>query len=526
MTPEDSIGALSRCKQVMIVGDTNQLPPSNFFKKYIDETDDDEDEIVAEESILEMANAVFRPARRLRWHYRSRHPGLIAFSNKYVYGNDLIIFPPPSSNNEKQGVAYKKVDGIYKGGTNPIEATEIVSAIIDFMHKNNDMSLGVVVLNQKQKDLILEEIEFAISNDSVASDYVENWEVCNDGLERFFVKNLENVQGDERDVIFIGTVYGPEKQGGPVMQRFGPINGITGKRRLNVLFTRAKHKIITFSSMSSNDIRAHDGGNEGAELLKYWLEYSATGKLLEVESTGREPGSVFEEYVIEQLKAIGCQPVPQVGVTGYFIDIGVKHPDWPDGFIMGVECDGATYHSSKSARDRDRLRQEVLEGLDWYLHRIWSTDWFNDPISEADRLRDVIESRLAELKSGQERKAHIDNFEENSSSADNDELPRSGSQASLNFSNEFQPSTPASSSIKNDDNIINGLDDSQKKVYYHIKECGDKTVLKTTDIFCVSPGTYSIKPDGVKNILLGLVELGLIYTYESDDKVYYSTDIS
>ena len=168
----------------------------------------------------------------------------------------------------------------------------------------------------------------------------------------------------------------------------------------------------------------------------------------------------------------------------------------------------------------------MLEGLDWYLHRIWSTDWFNDPISEADRLRDVIESRLAELKSGQERKAHIDNFEENSSSADNDELPRSGSQASLNFSNEFQPSTPASSSIKNDDNIINGLDDSQKKVYYHIKECGDKTVLKTTDIFCVSPGTYSIKPDGVKNILLGLVELGLIYTYESDDKVYYSTDIS
>jgi hypothetical protein len=525
MTPEDSIGALSRCKQVMIVGDTNQLPPSNFFKKFIDETDDDEDEKVTEESILEMANAVFRPARRLRWHYRSRHPGLIAFSNKYVYGNDLITFPPPSLNNEKQGVAYKKVDGTYKEGTNPKEAEEIVSAIIDFMHKNNDMSLGVVVLNQKQKDLILEEFEGAISNDSVASDYVEKWEECNDGLERFFVKNLENVQGDERDVIFIGTVYGPDEQGS-VMQRFGPINGITGKRRLNVLFTRAKHKIVTFSSMNSNDIRAHDGANEGAELLKYWLEYSATGKLLEVESTGREPDSVFEEYVIKQLKAIGCQPVPQVGVTGYFIDIGVKHPDWPHGFIMGVECDGATYHSTKSARDRDRLRQEVLEGLGWYLHRIWSTDWFNDPISEADRLRDVIESRLAELKNGQERKAHVDNSKGNSSSADNDESTRLGHQASFSISNKFQSSSSASSTQNNDDNNISRLNDRQEKVYYHIKEYGDKTVLETTELFCISPDTYSIKPSDVKNILLQLVVYGLIYRYESDDKEYYSTDIS
>ena len=545
MTPEDSIGALSRGKQVMVVGDTNQLPPSNFFKKFIDGIDDDEDESVTEESILEMANAVFRPARRLRWHYRSRHPGLIAFSNKYVYNNDLIIFPPPSLNNERQGVALKNVNGLYKEGTNPIESIEIVSAIIDFMHNNQDMSLGVVVLNQKQKDLILEEIEFAISNDSVASDYVEYWEIHNDGLERFFIKNLENVQGDERDVIFIGTVYGPEKQGGPVMQRFGPINGITGKRRLNVLFTRAKHKIITFSSMNSNDIRVHDGGNEGVELLKYWLEYSATGKLLEVESTSREPDSAFEVYVIEQLKAIGCQPVPQVGVTGYFIDIGVKHPDWPHGFIMGVECDGATYHSSKSARDRDRLRQEVLEGLGWYLHRIWSTDWFNDPLSEAERLRDVIERRLEELKSDQKKKSHTDNSRKSPSTADNDELSTSSSQSSFNiptqsqvsnptsrpqrsfnFSSQSQASSPTSSSQDDGNDVINTLNDAQEKVYYHIKEHGDATVMQTTEIFCVSPGTYSIKPQGVKNILIELVKLRLVCTYESEGKDYYSTNTS
>jgi superfamily I DNA and/or RNA helicase/very-short-patch-repair endonuclease len=526
MTPEDSIGALSRSKQAMIVGDVNQLPPSSFFKKYFDDSDDDEDETVTEQSILEMANSVFRPARRLKWHYRSKHPGLIAFSNKYVYDNDMIVFSSPNLNNEKQGVSFMKVDGFYKAGTNPIESSVMANAIIDFMRNNKDMSLGVVIMNLKQRDLLLEEIEYAISHDSVASRYVEYWQSNNDGLESFFVKNLENVQGDERDVIFIGTVYGPEKEGAPVMQRFGPINGITGKRRLNVLFSRAKHKIITFSSMNSNDIKVKEGGNEGVELLKYWLEYSVTGKLLEVESTGREPDSKFEEYVIAQLKAIGCQTVPQVGVTGYFIDIGVKHPDWPHGFIMGVECDGATYHSSKSARDRDRLRQEVLEGLGWYLHRIWSTDWFNDPLSEVEKLRNVVKSRLIELKSGQERKVHVDNSEGNSSSADNDELTRLGHQASLSFSNKSQASSPASSSLNNNDNIINGLDDSQKKVYYHIKEYGDKTVLETTELFCVSPDTYSIKPKGVKNILEELVKLGLIYMYESDDKKYYSTNIS
>ena len=398
MTPEDSIGALSRCKQAMVVGDVNQLPPSIFFKKFIDDTDDDEDERVSEKSILEMANIVFRPARRLKWHYRSKNPSLIAFSNKYVYDSDMIVFSPPNLKNERQSVSFKKVDGLYKRGTNPIESTEITKAIIDFMHKNKDMSLGVVVLNIKQRDLLLEEIEYAISYDSIASDYVEHWKTSEDGLESFFIKNLENVQGDERDVIFIGTVYGPENEGAPVMQRFGPINGVTGKRRLNVLFSRAKHKIITFSSMNSNDIRVNKGSNEGVELLKYWLEYCATGKLLEVESTGREPDSKFEEYVIAQLKAIGCQTIPQVGATGYFIDIGVKHPDWPHGFIMGVECDGASYHSTKSARDRDRLRQEVLEGLGWYLHRIWSTDWFKDPVSETERLREVVECRLKELK--------------------------------------------------------------------------------------------------------------------------------
>ena len=182
------------------------------------------------------------------------------------------------------------------------------------------------------------------------------------------------------------------------MQRFGPINGLAGKRRLNVLFTRAKQQIVTFSSMTAADIRADEYGNPGTYMLKKWLEYSATGVLHSGEPTNLEPDSDFEVFVMDQIRAMGCEPVPQIGVSGYRIDIGVKHPEWPHGFIMAVECDGATWHSSKSARDRDRLRQEVLEGLGWFFYRIWSTNWFNDPHKETERLRDAITARLHNLK--------------------------------------------------------------------------------------------------------------------------------
>ena len=213
-------------------------------------------------------------------------------------------------------------------------------------------------------------------------------------VSHFFIKNLENVQGDERDVIFIGTVYGPEKEKLPVMQRFGPISGVAGKRRLNVLFSRAKERIITFSSMTSADIRAEEGGNPGAYMLKCWLEYSKSRVLHSGDYSGNVPDSEFEEHVINQIKSIGCEAIPQVGVKGFSIDIGVKHPDWPHGFLMGVECDGASYHSSVSARDRDRLRQQILEGLGWTLYRVWSTDWFEDPMRETQKLREAIEKTV------------------------------------------------------------------------------------------------------------------------------------
>ncbi|TWH28804.1 MULTISPECIES: DUF4011 domain-containing protein [unclassified Aminobacter] len=398
MPPEASIGALIRCKQTVVVGDTNQLPPSSFFKKMIDDEEADDDENVLNESILEMANATFRPARRLRWHYRSRHSGLIKFSNRLVYGDNLIVFPAATEGTARMGVEFRPVDGLYKAGTNPIEARTIVDAALDFMRTDPERSLGIVTLNQKQRDLINEEFDYALNRDRHAQAYVEAWKERHDGLEEFFIKNLENVQGDERDVIFIGTVYGPEAKGSRTHQRFGPINGLAGRRRLNVLFSRAKEKIVTFSSMTAADITAEETGNAGAYMLKRWLEYCASGVLDSGSETLREPDSDFEIFVMNQIRAMGYEPVPQVGVAGYFIDIGVRHPDWPHGFVLGVECDGASYHSAKSARDRDRLRQEVLEGLGWRFHRIWSTDWFNNPRREAERLRAVLSSRMVELK--------------------------------------------------------------------------------------------------------------------------------
>jgi very-short-patch-repair endonuclease len=398
MPPESAIGALLRCRQTMVVGDTNQLPPSSFFKSLFDDEEADEDETVLNESILEMANATFRPARRLRWHYRSRHSGLIKFSNRLVYDDDLIVFPSATEAMSRMGIDFRLVAGRYKAGTNPIEAKAIVETTLEYMRTDPDRSLGIVTLNQKQRDLISEEFEYALGSNPHAVKYIEAWKEQNDGLEEFFIKNLENVQGDERDVIFIGTVYGPEESGARVMQRFGPINGLAGKRRLNVLFTRAKEKIVTFSSMTASDITAEEHTNAGAYMLRRWLEYNASGILESGEPTEREPDSDFELFVMKQIQAIGREAVPQVGVAGYFIDIGVRHPQWPHGFVLGVECDGASYHSAKSARDRDRLRQEVLEGLGWRLHRVWSTDWFNNPQREAEKLRAAISSRLDELK--------------------------------------------------------------------------------------------------------------------------------
>ncbi|MCC5974183.1 MAG: DUF4011 domain-containing protein [Rubellimicrobium sp.] len=395
MTPENAIGAISRADQSVIVGDTKQLPPTSFFQKVLDDSDTDEDLREDSESILDMANVAFMPVRQLRWHYRSRHSALIQFSNQWMYKGELTIFPSAQENHPDLGVELVEVPGVYKGRRNEIEARAIVAAAVHHMTHRPELSLGICTMNSDQKDLILEEFERERDRNSKVQSFVEKWEEENDALEEFFVKNIETIQGDERDVIMISTLYGPETPGTKVLQRFGPINSVHGHRRLNVLFTRAKRKIVTFTSMKPTDILVDGNKALGVRMFGAWLEYSRTGHIPDAAGPQGGTESPFEEYVAAQIERLGCEVVPQVGVAGFRIDLGVRHPDWPYGYILGVECDGAAYHSSRSSRDRDRLRQEVLEGLGWRLHRIWSTDWFRNPRAEIAVLKETIDAALA-----------------------------------------------------------------------------------------------------------------------------------
>jgi len=382
MRMQDAIGGLARSSQCVIVGDPQQLAPSDFFA--VAEQEDTEEDLV-EESILDLALTRFKPMRMLRWHYRSRNEKLINFSNHHFYENQLIIPPSPNTN---KVINHNFAKALYKGKINNQEKDVLISGLMDFMKRNirknehdkKSKSCLVVTMNIFQQELIEEELRLRETKEGFISDYIKSWD---NTLEKFEVKNLESVQGDERDSIFISTLFGPNEHG-KVLQTFGPINNPDrGHRRLNVLFTRAKKEIHLYTSMHPNDVQLKEGTAQGRMILKNYIEYAKTGKLeIGDTSEGKEPMSEFEIFVMNGLKNMGYEVVPQVGVSGFYIDIGIKHKSFPDGFIAGIECDGRTYHSSKSQRDSDLLRQNVLEDLGWNIYRIWSTDWWLDPKKE------------------------------------------------------------------------------------------------------------------------------------------------
>jgi len=396
--PEEGLGAIARGKQIVIVGDPKQLPPTSFFDKLGDVPVNDEEELALDdsESILDISMQTYRPARRLSWHYRSEHESLINYSNHEFYDKDLILFPSPTGIRHGLGVRFHYIkNALYEARRNKAEAEVVARAVVSHVRRYKDLSLGVGTFNLQQKELIEDRIERFRTVNPVLEEYILKQSANN---TPFFIKNLENIQGDERDVIFISTTYGPDSKSKRVMQRFGPINSPNGWRRLNVIVTRAKKRVEVFSSMMSSDILVTSTSSRGVRALKGYLEYAERGgKITEVaQQTGKDPDSPFEEAVAHVLRQAGYTAVPQIGVAGYFIDIGVQHPSREGEFILGVECDGATYHSAMSARDRDRLRQDVLESRGWKIHRIWSTDWFNNRESEIHRLLQRIEKCVAE----------------------------------------------------------------------------------------------------------------------------------
>ncbi|TVS10258.1 MAG: DUF4011 domain-containing protein [Planctomycetaceae bacterium] len=399
--PEDALGTLLRARQMVVVGDPKQLPPTTFFDRIgaAEEDSDSEDTFLDNtESVLEVAMKTFPARRRLRWHYRSQHESLIAFSNEKFYDGELVIFPSPSSQRGRLGVFLQSVpNAFFSGGCNPVEADAVAQAIVQHARQYPDQSLGVAAFNAAQAQTIQDRLEAICVQDDEARIAVNTLEQHQEPL---FIKNLESVQGDERDVVFISYTYGPSPETGRCYNRFGPMAGVHGWRRLNVLITRAKRRVVVFSSMQPSDILGGPDRSRGVNAMKQYLEFAQTGRFLERESiVGRSPQSPFEIAVSSVVLSLGLQVVPQVGVAGYFIDLGVLAPGSQDEFLLGIECDGATYHSAKSARDRDRLREQVIRRRGWVLHRIWSTDWFLNRPSEEERLRQAIQDQLASSSS-------------------------------------------------------------------------------------------------------------------------------
>lgn len=375
--PQDALGAIARGAQLVVVGDPKQLPPTSFFDRVIDEMEEDPTSIEESESILDATLTMF-PARRLRWHYRSQHESLIAFSNYSFYDNDLVLFPSPYKQAKNYGIQYSRLpNGCFVNRRNMEEARVISEAVREHFRNNPEETLGVVAMSADQRLQIERAIETLAKDDPIFQGMLDKDETRHETL---FIKNLENVQGDERDVIFISMTYGPQEPGGRVFQRFGPINSDAGWRRLNVLLTRSKKRMHIFSSMGSDDIIVSATSKRGLIAMKGFLSYCETGIVHPViHDTGKEPDSDFEIAVMDALQKAGFECKPQVGVSGYFIDLAVIDPGNAGRYLMGIECDGAAYHSAKSARDRDRLRQAHLERLDWRIRRIWSTDWFKNP---------------------------------------------------------------------------------------------------------------------------------------------------
>jgi very-short-patch-repair endonuclease len=395
VSPVDALGAVARARQVVVVGDDKQLPPTRFFSKMLDNgapldgNDDDGLSAGDLESVLGLCLAQGMPQRMLRWHYRSRHHSLIAVSNREFYENHLYVVPSPTTVTALHGLHFRHVKGgVYDRGnsaTNRVEAQAIADAVIEHARRYPRKSLGVGAFSVAQRDAIRDELELR------QREHVELAGFFAAGnAEPFFVKNLENIQGDERDVIFISVGYAPDASGYMAMS-FGPLSTQGGERRLNVLISRARERCEVFSSITADDIDLRRATSRGAAAFKTFLRYAATGVLDTQEPTGREHDSDFERQVDDALQARGYEVHRQVGTAGFIIDLAVVDPSRPGRYLLGIECDGATYHSSRSARDRDRLRETVLRDRGWNIHRVWSTDWFHRPAEQLEKLVAALE---------------------------------------------------------------------------------------------------------------------------------------
>ncbi|MBX7133664.1 MAG: DUF3320 domain-containing protein [Fimbriimonadaceae bacterium] len=396
--PEDAANCIYRGKQLIVAGDQKQLPPTDFFRLAAADTaeaEEDNADLDDFQSLLDLCKAQGLPSLPLTWHYRSRHEDLIAFSNYRFYEGKLNTFPGSSITAPDLGVESFLVDGQYRRGAqrdNPVEARKVVDRVLFHLHRHPGSSIGVVAFSKAQEDAVLAELEARSQVNPELSDHLNS----EDRLEGFFVKNLENVQGDERDIVIFTVGYGPD-EAGKFLLNLGPLTRDGGWRRLNVAITRARKRVEIVHSIRPEDFPP--GAKQGALALRQYLDYAMRGPIslaIDLKDSQGDAESPFEEDVLRTIRSWGYEAVPQVGTAGYRLDIGVVHPDHPGRYILAVECDGAAYHSAKAARDRDRLREQVLTGLGWRIHRIWGLSWYRDRLTQETRLREAIEASLQE----------------------------------------------------------------------------------------------------------------------------------
>ncbi len=389
---EDAVGSIYRGDTLIVAGDNKQLPPTPFFQ-YIAENDAEweeaTDEVGVYDSVLDECMGMGLPVSMLRWHYRSKHDSLIVFSNKEFYDDKLIIFPPATSKGGELGIEFTYVlDGVYdRGGArnNPREAEVVADIVFKHIKEHPEKSLGVMTFSISQMNTVKDEIEARLTENPEYEKLLQE-----DRLRGFFVKNLENVQGDERDVMVISVGYGYDK-GGTMTMNFGPLNMDGGERRLNVAVTRAREKVILVSSIKSSDIDLSSTKSIGVKCLHNYLTYAEqASKPEEKPEEETTTQSEIQKEVAEEIRRLGYVAVPQIGESSLRVDIGVKTPENLDRFILGVILDGEGYRSTATARDRDRLRAQVLEGMGWNLHRIWSPEWVYRRLTEVERLAQAL----------------------------------------------------------------------------------------------------------------------------------------
>ncbi len=426
ITPWDAIGAMARGKQVIIAGDPRQMPPSNNFERQGNVAVDDDDTEEDMESILDECLGAGVPQINLDWHYRSRHESLITFSNVRYYENRLVTFPAPDT--RPSAVKWRRVDGVFAKGkerTNGVEAQAIVDEAVRLLRDpafvdewGKPLSLGIITMNIQQMKLVEDLLDKARSKYPALERHFNP----DATLEPVCVRNLETAQGDERDVILLGVSFGPTEPGGKTMSmNFGKLNPNGGWRRLNVAVTRARREMQVFTSFDPGMIDLTRTNADGVRDLKAFIEFAHRGKdAIASADRGSQGGydSPFEEAVAQELQRRGWQVVPQVGVSKFRIDLGIVHPDWPGDFLVGVECDGAAYHSAATARDRDKVRAAILEGLGWKLLRIWSTEWWFNRERAADQLHQALLWALEEDRKTRAEAAETEAAQEDAESED------------------------------------------------------------------------------------------------------------